>query len=179
VSNRKLSTAPGAAAKRSRPRSKGKFIPFTPNPTVHRAVDFIASEYGLEPAQIYGKDRRGSVAAARSLACLAVRDSMRMSFPEMGEAFGRRDHTTIISAVRVGRRMVETDERSADIAARAAALLGAIQRQRGDETILRQQYARLAAIDEEIARLTARRAQIQRAIDEERIALGLVVEAAE
>jgi hypothetical protein len=179
VNRRKLSTAPGAARKRSLPRSKGKFIPFTPNATVHRAVDFIASEYGLGADQLYGHDRRGSVTAARSLACLAVRDSMRLSFPEIGRAFGNRDHSTIISAVRAGRRMIERDERSADIVARASALLGAVQRRLGDQAILRQQYARLAAIDEEIARLVARRAQVQRAIDEERIGLGLGVEAAE
>jgi hypothetical protein len=139
----------------------------------------VAEEFGLEPAQLYGKDRRGSVSAARHLACAAVRMGTKLSLNEIGAAFGNRNHTTIMSAIKGGRRLAEKDERLGDILDRATKLLGLVQRDRVDQHILRQQYARLAAIDDEIATLQRRRAQVERAIEEERMALGLGVVKAE
>jgi chromosomal replication initiator protein len=75
----------------------------------------VAEEFGLEPAQLYGKDRRGSVSAARHLACAAVRMGTKLSLNEIGAAFGNRDHATVMSAIRRGRCLAETDERLGDI----------------------------------------------------------------
>ena len=62
----------------------------------------------VEERQLFGASRRKSIAEARSLAYLLVRELTRLSFPEMGRLF-RRDHTTIIPGVRRAARKVQYD----------------------------------------------------------------------
>jgi chromosomal replication initiator protein len=60
----------------------------------------VCSHFRLSNAELTSKDRHKSVAFARQVAMYLCRQRLRCSFPELGRAFGNRDHTTVISAVR-------------------------------------------------------------------------------
>ncbi|MBW2527236.1 MAG: chromosomal replication initiator protein DnaA, partial [Deltaproteobacteria bacterium] len=51
-------------------------------------------------SDLTSKDRHKSVAFARHVAMFLCKQRLKCSFPELGRAFGNRDHTTVMSAVR-------------------------------------------------------------------------------
>ena len=60
----------------------------------------VCSHFRVTSADLLSKDRHKSVAFARQVAMYLCRQRLRSSFPELGRAFGNRDHTTVMSAVR-------------------------------------------------------------------------------
>jgi chromosomal replication initiator protein len=60
----------------------------------------VAERFGLSPQQLEGKGRSQKVAAARRLAVYLARELCGFSLPTLGRAFGGRDHTTILAAIR-------------------------------------------------------------------------------
>lgn len=60
----------------------------------------VCSHFRLSNADLLSKDRHKSVAFARQVAMYLCRQRLKCSFPELGRAFGNRDHTTVMSAVR-------------------------------------------------------------------------------
>lgn len=60
----------------------------------------VCSHFRLTNADLLSKDRHKSVAFARQVAMYLCRQRLKCSFPELGRAFGNRDHTTVMSAVR-------------------------------------------------------------------------------
>ncbi len=60
----------------------------------------VCGHFRLTSADLLSKDRHKSVAFARQVAMYLCRQRLRSSFPELGRAFGNRDHTTVMSAVR-------------------------------------------------------------------------------
>jgi chromosomal replication initiator protein len=60
----------------------------------------VCSHFRLTSADLLSKDRHKSVAFARQVAMYLCRQRLKSSFPELGRAFGNRDHTTVISAVK-------------------------------------------------------------------------------
>jgi chromosomal replication initiator protein len=60
----------------------------------------VCNHFRLTNAELLSKDRHKSVAFARQVAMYLCRQRIRSSFPELGRAFGNRDHTTVMSAVR-------------------------------------------------------------------------------
>lgn len=68
----------------------------------------VCGHFRLTNAELLSKDRHKSVAFARQVAMYLCRQRLGCSFPELGRAFGNRDHTTVMSAV----RRVETLRRS-------------------------------------------------------------------
>lgn len=60
----------------------------------------VCSHFRLSNAELLSKDRHKSVAFARQVAMYVCRQRLKSSFPELGRAFGNRDHTTVMSAVR-------------------------------------------------------------------------------
>ncbi|MBC7255470.1 MAG: hypothetical protein H5T66_05135, partial [Chloroflexi bacterium] len=55
-----------------------------------------AAYFGLRPEDILGRRRSREVALARQVAMYLTRELTSLSFPQIGEAFGGRDHTTIL-----------------------------------------------------------------------------------
>jgi len=80
------------------------------NPTsvedIQRAV---CGHFRLTSADLLSKDRHRSVAFARQVAMYLCRQRLKCSFPELGRAFGNRDHTTVMSAVRRMEALRSTD----------------------------------------------------------------------
>jgi chromosomal replication initiator protein len=60
----------------------------------------VGSHFSFSNAELLSKDRHKSVAFARQVAMYLCRQRLKCSFPELGRAFGNRDHTTVMSACR-------------------------------------------------------------------------------
>jgi chromosomal replication initiator protein len=72
-----------------------------PDPTSVADIQrVVCVHFRLSNAELLSKDRHKSVAFARQVAMYLCRLRLKCSFPELGRAFGNRDHTTVISAVR-------------------------------------------------------------------------------
>lgn len=83
---------------------------------------------GVEPEYLATKDRHASVALARQVCAWLCRALLRMSYPEIGLAFGK-DHTTMMHAVgRIDRMVADRPDYWASVAARR--LLVEIQQER-------------------------------------------------
>lgn len=60
----------------------------------------VADYYKLKVADMYSKKRSRIVARPRQIAMWLARELTQHSLPEIGEAFGGRDHTTVLHACR-------------------------------------------------------------------------------
>jgi chromosomal replication initiator protein len=60
----------------------------------------VCHHFHLRSTDLVSKDRHKSVAFARHVAMYLCKQRLKCSFPEIGRAFGNRDHTTVMSAVR-------------------------------------------------------------------------------
>jgi chromosomal replication initiator protein len=60
----------------------------------------VCHHFHLRSNDLLSKDRHKSVAFARHVAMYLCKSRLKCSFPELGRAFGNRDHTTVMSAVR-------------------------------------------------------------------------------
>jgi len=85
----------------------------------------VCHHFHLRSSDLTSKDRHKSIAFARHVAMYLCKQRLKCSFPELGRAFGNRDHTTVMSAV----RKIEA-QRDADPQVRAH--LEAIERKLAD-----------------------------------------------
>lgn len=71
-------------------------------PNVKDIIRLVAAEHGFTYDEVIGPRRQRELVAARFEAIHRVK-SMRpdMSLPQLGRAFGGRDHTSILNAIRV------------------------------------------------------------------------------
>lgn len=66
---------------------------------INRVQQVVAQTYGITVQKLLSHDRHKTVSEARMAAVALARRITRSSYPELGRAFGNRDHTTMISAV--------------------------------------------------------------------------------
>jgi len=69
----------------------------------------VADYYQLRMADLLSKRRTRSLARPRQMAMALAKELTEHSLPEIGDAFGGRDHTTVLHACRVVRELRETD----------------------------------------------------------------------
>ena len=60
----------------------------------------VADFFKIKTADMYSKRRPAHIARARQVAMYFAKELTQKSFPEIGEAFGGRDHTTVMHAVK-------------------------------------------------------------------------------
>jgi chromosomal replication initiator protein len=60
----------------------------------------VAEYFKLKVSDMHSKKRSRNVARPRQVAMALAKDLTQMSLPEIGEAFGNRDHTTVLHACR-------------------------------------------------------------------------------
>ncbi|MDR2837095.1 MAG: chromosomal replication initiator protein DnaA, partial [Azonexus sp.] len=60
----------------------------------------VADYYKIKVADLFSKKRTRAIARPRQLAMWLCREVTSHSFPEIGDAFGGRDHTTVIHALK-------------------------------------------------------------------------------
>ncbi len=69
----------------------------------------VADYYKIKVAEMYSKKRVRSLARPRQIAMALAKELTPMSLPEIGEAFGGRDHTTVLHACRKVQQLVDAD----------------------------------------------------------------------
>jgi len=64
-----------------------------------KIVTQVAEYYKLSIEKLLGRDRSKDVAHPRQIAMYLLREEAKISFPQIGEALGGRDHSTVMSAI--------------------------------------------------------------------------------
>jgi len=78
----------------------------------------VGVHFGVKSAALASKDRHKRVALARHVAMYVCRARLKLSYPELGRAFGGRDHSTAMSAVtKIALLRAENPEVLADLLA--------------------------------------------------------------
>jgi chromosomal replication initiator protein len=72
----------------------------------------VAEYYNIKISDILSKRRSRTIARPRQMAMFLAKELTNHSLPEIGEAFGGRDHTTVLHACK---RIAELKESSADV----------------------------------------------------------------
>ena len=71
----------------------------------------VASSFGITVEQICSRDRSRQIALPRQIAMFLLREEANVSLPQIGEALGGRDHTTVMYGCEKVADMLETDDR--------------------------------------------------------------------
>jgi chromosomal replication initiator protein len=79
--------------------------------TVPNIQKIVAEYFGVRLQDLLSKRRVRSLARPRQIAMALSKELTEHSLPEIGEAFGGRDHTTVLHACRTIRKICETDTR--------------------------------------------------------------------
>jgi chromosomal replication initiator protein len=75
-------------------------------PTIDRIQDVVARRWGVTAEQLRSKARIKTLVVPRQIAMYLARDLLQMQLIEIGQAFGGRDHSTVIHSVgKVERQM--------------------------------------------------------------------------
>jgi len=93
--------------------------------TVENIQKMVADYYKVRVGDLLSKRRSRSVARPRQVAMALAKELTQQSLPEIGEAFGGRDHTTVLHACRKTVELRESDQEFArDYAQLQQILLG-------------------------------------------------------
>jgi chromosomal replication initiator protein len=82
--------------------------------TIENIQKTVAEYYKIRVADILSKRRNRSLARPRQLAMALCKELTNHSLPEIGDAFGGRDHTTVLHACRKINELRESDSRVAE-----------------------------------------------------------------
>jgi chromosomal replication initiator protein len=74
----------------------------------------VAEYFKVRVSELLAKKRTRSIARPRQIAMALAKELTNHSLPEIGEAFGGRDHTTVLHACRKIAELKETDPRIAE-----------------------------------------------------------------
>jgi chromosomal replication initiator protein len=72
--------------------------------TVIDIMQSAARHFGIRVTDIIGPARSKALSRARQVTMAVCRDTLELSYPELGRAFGNRDHSTIINGIQNARR---------------------------------------------------------------------------
>ena len=78
--------------------------------TIDNIQRVVADQYKLKISDLLSKRRSRSVARPRQVAMFIAKELTSHSLPEIGEAFGGRDHTTVLHACRKIRELEIVDK---------------------------------------------------------------------
>ncbi|MCE9632885.1 MAG: chromosomal replication initiator protein DnaA [Methylophilales bacterium] len=77
--------------------------------TIENIQKTVADYYKIKVAEMYSQKRSRNLARPRQTAMALARDLTNSSFPEIGDAFGGRDHTTVMHACKKIDQLKSTD----------------------------------------------------------------------
>jgi chromosomal replication initiator protein len=79
----------------------------SPTPSIDRVQEVVARRWGVTPEGLRSKARTKTLTIPRQVAMYLARDMLGMQLVEIGQAFGGRDHSTVIHSVdKVERQMM-------------------------------------------------------------------------
>ncbi len=74
----------------------------------------VADYFGIRVSELKSKRRNRQIARPRQIAMALAKELTSMSLPDIGDAFGGRDHTTVIHACKKVDELVKTDNKIKD-----------------------------------------------------------------
>jgi len=80
------------------------------NISIELILDLVSDHFGVPTEELLGKRRTRDVAMARQVVMYLARDLTEMSLPQIGEALGGRDHTTIMHGCNKIAALFEKDD---------------------------------------------------------------------
>ncbi len=80
------------------------------NLTPQNIVSCIASYFEMAEEQILGHKREPDVVRARQVSMYLCRDLLGLSYPSIGKFFSKRDHTTVIYAIKKIKKLTDTNK---------------------------------------------------------------------
>lgn len=90
-----------------------------------RIIETVAREFDVTASQLKGNGRKRKVTFPRQVAMYLAREHTDKSYPQLGEAFGGKDHTTVLAAFRkVNKRLEEGDNEMQKAVDRVESSLG-------------------------------------------------------
>ena len=93
-------------------------------PTIELVKKAAMKVFNVSKADLESPSKARSVVYPRQIAMYLCREQTHKSFPQIGRAFGRRDHTTVLYAHRkLSKELPKDQELAADISRVAAAIL--------------------------------------------------------
>ena len=75
-----------------------------------KIINVVADYYNLTPSQLTGKIRTGQIALARHIAMYLIRNTLDIPLKKIGDMFGGKDHTTVMSGIQKVDKGLKTDE---------------------------------------------------------------------
>ncbi|HWA56367.1 MAG TPA: chromosomal replication initiator protein DnaA [Gemmatimonadales bacterium] len=89
----------------------GDDLPGSPRslPSIDRIQDVVARRWGVTAEQLRSKARIKTLVVPRQIAMYLARDILQMQLIEIGQAFGGRDHSTVIHSVDKVQRQMSRD----------------------------------------------------------------------
>ncbi len=79
--------------------------------TIENIQKTVCEYYKVRSSELLSKKRNRSIARPRQVAMYLSKTLTRHSLPEIGEAFGGRDHTTVLHAYRKITELIQSDSR--------------------------------------------------------------------
>jgi len=64
-----------------------------------KIINVVSDYYNLTPSQLTGRIRTGQIALARHIAMYLIRITLDIPLKKIGDMFGGKDHTTVMSAI--------------------------------------------------------------------------------
>ncbi len=83
-------------------------------PSVDRVQEVVARRWGVTPEGLRSKARTKSLTVPRQVAMYLARELLGMQLVEIGQAFGGRDHSTVIHSVDKVHRTMQSDHKFRD-----------------------------------------------------------------
>ena len=75
-----------------------------------KIINVVADYYNVSPSELTGKTRTGQIALARHIAMYLIRKHLDIPLKKIGETFGGKDHTTVMSGISKVEKELKTDE---------------------------------------------------------------------
>jgi chromosomal replication initiator protein len=98
-----------ALADRIRPSQSGAEERPKALPSIDKVQDVVARRWGVTPEGLRSKARIKSLTVPRQIAMYLAREVLNMQLVEIGQAFGGRDHSTVIHSVDKVQRQLAKD----------------------------------------------------------------------
>ena len=77
--------------------------------TAELILDAVAKHYRVKISELLGKKRTRTIARPRQVAMSLTKDLTSLSLPAIGEAFGGRDHTTVMHGIKAVAKLRQED----------------------------------------------------------------------
>jgi chromosomal replication initiator protein len=98
-----------ALADKIRPEAQDPAQQLKSLPSIDKVQEVVARRWGVTPEGLRSKARIKSLTVPRQIAMFLAREYLQMQLVEIGQAFGGRDHSTVIHSVEKVQKQIQRD----------------------------------------------------------------------